>query len=152
MRTLAGSTRGWTLKSNRPERAIAAYRRAAELDALAFAPRNNLAELLRARGDLDGALKVAQEAYQIAEDNPYVLDTLGSLYLRKGLVERSIVLLEEAHAAAPELAEVQLHLALAYREAGGTANARQLLLNLQSRDDEPAELKAQVEEALHSLL
>ncbi len=139
-------------KAGRPEQAIAAYQRAAELDSQAFAPRNNLAGLFTARGDLDSALAAAQEAYRIADDNPYVMDTLGWLYLSKGLVERSISLLEDAHAAAPELAEAQLHLALAYREAGRTADARRLLLDLESRDGERGELQTQVEEALHSLL
>jgi tetratricopeptide (TPR) repeat protein len=138
-------------KAGRPEQAIAAYQRAAELDSEAYAPRNNLADLLAARGDLDAALAAAQEAYRIAEDNPSVVDTLGWLYLSKGLVERSISLLEDAHTAAPEQAAVQLHLALAYREAGRSADARRLLLDLRSRGADRGDLQAQVEEALHSL-
>ena len=69
-------------KAGRSDLAIASYRRAAELDEAAFAPRNNLAVLLAAGGDLDGALAAAQEAFAIADDNPYVMDTLGELYLR----------------------------------------------------------------------
>jgi Flp pilus assembly protein TadD len=75
-------------RSGRRGDAAAAYRRAAELDPKAFEPRNNLAELLAADGDLDGALEAAQAAYALAERNPYVMDTLGGLYLRKGLVDR----------------------------------------------------------------
>ena len=34
------------------------------------------------------------------------MDTLGVLYLRKGLADRAVSLLEEAHAGLPEMAEV----------------------------------------------
>jgi tetratricopeptide (TPR) repeat protein len=130
--------------------AIAAYRRAAELDERAFAPRNNLAELLAAQGDLDGALVAAQEAYALAGDNPYVMDTLGVLYLKKGLVDRSVAILEAAHRAAPELAEAQLHLAWAYREAGRGDEARGLLIALRDRGGRP-DLDPEVEAGLGSL-
>ena len=62
-----------------------------------------LGSLLAAEGDLDGALAAAQEAYRLDETNPYVMDTLGALYLRKGLEQRALSLLEEAHAAAPAM-------------------------------------------------
>ena len=126
------------------------YRRAAELDPTAFEPRNNLALLLAER-DLDGALAAAQEAYALRSNSPAVLDTLGWLYLRKGLVDRATSLLKEAHAAAPELAEVQLHLALAHQKAGRTDDARRLLVALAQRNDARPELGARVDEALRSL-
>jgi tetratricopeptide (TPR) repeat protein len=135
-------------KSGRTDQAIASYRRAAELDGTAFAPRNNLAALLAER-DLDDALAVAQEAYAIAPDDTRVLDTLGWLYLQKGLVERAISLLEEAHAGAPERPDPHLHLALAYRAAGRTEEARRLLSNLQPRVDGTD--RTRVDEALGSL-
>jgi tetratricopeptide (TPR) repeat protein len=138
-------------KAGRSVAAIAAYRRAAELDPEAFAPRNNLAELLAEVGDLEGALAAAQEAYALADDNPYVMDTLGWLYLRRGLVARSISVLEDAHRAAPELPDAQLHLALAYRDAGRTDDARQLLSDLQRSQRGSDALRATTDEALRSL-
>jgi len=137
-------------QSGQLDRAIESYRRAAELDSTAFEPRNNLALLLADR-DLDGALAAAQEAYAIRSDNPAVLDTLGWLYLRKGLVDRATSLLEQAHAGAPELAEVQLHLALAHRQAGRKEDARRLLAALAKRTDASPELGARIDEALRSL-
>jgi tetratricopeptide (TPR) repeat protein len=134
--------------AGRPDPAIASYRRAAELDAAAFAPRNNLAELLADR-DLEAALAAAQEAYALASKNTHVLDTLGWLYLKKGLAERAISLLEEAHDGAPERTDPQLHLALAYREVGRTEDARRLLSELQGRV-EGAD-RARVDEALRSV-
>ncbi len=131
--------------------AIAAYRRAAQLDERDARSRNNLAELLAAQGDLDGALAAAQEAYRLDEQNPYVKDTLGALYLRKRLPGRAVSLLEEAHARLPEMGEVTLNLALAYRDAGRREEARALLTDLQPSVAGNAALEPQVEEALRSL-
>ena len=138
-------------KGGQPEAAIASYRRAAELDPLAFEPRNNLAELLRSRGDLDGALTMAQEAYAVSQGNPYVADTLGWMYVEKGLAVRGVSLLEAAHEGAPDHPIVQLHLALEYRGAERPEDARRLLLDLQSRALGNRVLAAQVDEALRSI-
>ena len=134
-----------------PEAAASAYRRAAALDERDMRPLNNLAELLAEQGDLEGALAAAQEAYRLDESNPYVMDTLGALYLRKGLADRAVSLLEEAHAGLPDLAEVTLHLALAYRDAGRTDDARALLTDLQRDDAESEALRARTQEVLDSL-
>jgi len=131
--------------------ATEAYRRAASLDEHDARPRNNLAELLAEEGDLEGALAAAQEAYRLEETNPYVMDTLGALYLKKGLAERAVSLLQEARTAAPELGEVTLHLALAYRDTGRTSEARALLVSLQQAGAGNSELRGEIEEALHSL-
>jgi tetratricopeptide (TPR) repeat protein len=138
-------------KSGRSDAAVAAYRHAADADRQAFAPRNNLALLLDAGGDLGGAIDAAQEAYRLAGDDPAVMDTLAALYLKKGLVERSISLLEEAQRKAPGKPAVQLHLAMAYRDAGRSDDARRLLLELRSRTQDEPRLRAQVDEAIATL-
>ncbi len=144
--------RGVTLQQlGESQEAIAAYRRAALLDERDARPHNNLAELLAAAGDLDGALAAAQEAYRLDEKNPYVMDTLGALYLEKGLVKRAISVLEDAHQGAPELVDAQLHLGLAYREAGRTAEARALLAAVGASSAARPELRASAKEALDSL-
>jgi thioredoxin-like negative regulator of GroEL len=79
------------------------------------------------------------------------MDTLGALYLRKGLVDRAISLLKEAQAAAPDLPDATLHLALAYRDAGRTGEARVLLTSLQHSAADHEAIQLQVEEALDSL-
>jgi tetratricopeptide (TPR) repeat protein len=134
-----------------PRAAAAAYRRAAALDERDARPLNNLAGLLATEGDLDGALAAAQEAYRLDETNPYVMDTLGELYLRKGLADRAISLLKEARAAAPDLPDVTLHLALAYRDTERTGEARALLTSLQHSAADHEAIQRQVEEALDSL-
>jgi tetratricopeptide (TPR) repeat protein len=118
-----------------PEAAIAAYRRAAALDSRAAAPRNNLAVLLHRRGDLDAALLASQEAYALADQNPQVLDTLGQLYLAKGLHDRAISILESAHRLDPDLAAAELHLAQAYAEAGRRPEARRHLEDIIQRGE-----------------
>jgi len=131
--------------------AISAYRRAAALNERDARPHNNLAGLLADGGDLDGALAAAQEAYRLDETNPYVMDTLGALYLEKGLVDRAISVLEDAHAGAPELADAQLHLGVAYRDAGRTEEARTLLAAVGTNEAARPELRASAKEALDSL-
>ncbi len=133
------------------ERAIAAYRRAAELDERDPRPRNNLADLLARQGDLDGALAAAQEAYRLDEKDPYVMDTLGALYLEKGLADRALSLLEEAHSGLPEHPEVTLHLARAYRDVGRPQDSRALLTDLRQRGIGDPALEARVAEALGAL-
>ena len=63
----------------------------------------------------------------------------------------SISLLEDAHETAPERPALQLHLAMAYRDAGRTDEARQLLEALRSRAEAGPELRAQVDETLQTL-
>ncbi|MBW2244422.1 MAG: tetratricopeptide repeat protein [Deltaproteobacteria bacterium] len=133
------------------EAAIAAYRRAAALDERDARPHNNLAGLLQARGDLDGALAAAQEAYRLDEANPYIMDTLGALYLEKGLADRAISVLEDAHKGAPDLADAQLHLGLAYLDAGRAADARTLLARVGASESARPELRARAQEALDAL-
>jgi Flp pilus assembly protein TadD len=79
------------------------------------------------------------------------MDTLGELYLRKGLADRAISLLEEAQAAAPDLPDATLHLALAYRDAGRTSEARALLTGLQYSGAGHEAMQLKIEEALDSL-
>jgi hypothetical protein len=46
---------------------------------------------------------------------------------------------------------VQLHLAMAYREAGRSEDARRLLFDLRPRTGEQPQLRAQVDEAIATL-
>ena len=79
------------------------------------------------------------------------MDTLGWLYLRAGLVDRAVALLEKARRLAPEAATTRYHLAIAYRESGRTGEARELLNELHESLDAGHELRARVGEAVASL-
>ncbi len=124
--------------------AIGAYRRAADLDRSDFRSRNNLATLLGKVGDLDAALDAAQEAYALSNEHPVVGDTLGSLYVARGLPARAVPLLESAYAGAAN-AEIGLHLAEAYRALGRQADLEQILAAISSLPDFGPEEQATAE-------
>jgi arylsulfatase A-like enzyme/tetratricopeptide (TPR) repeat protein len=105
--------------------ATSAYLRSIELDEAAFAPYNNLAMLLVEIGEIDEAVRMANRAYARASANPQVVETLGWVYLQKGLAARAVKLLERARAMNPDSTDTLHHLELAYRE-------------LENADDAPA--------------
>ena len=131
--------------------AIAALRRAAELDPKDFRPPNNLAELLAAEGDTASALEAAQRAYRLSDGHPAVADTVGTLYLRRGLVDRAISFLEEARAGAPGLPDAGLHLAEAYAAAGRKDEAEAVLAAMRTTHAADAAVLARIEETSRAL-
>jgi len=133
------------------ERAMEAYRLAIASDERAFAARNNLALLLAAKGDLQGGLAVAQEAYGLAESNPEVIDTLGRLYREAGLPKRAVALLEKARAAGSDRPSSRYQLALAYAYLGRVAEARVLLRELAEASDATSEIGSRARAELDSL-
>jgi Flp pilus assembly protein TadD len=86
---------------------------------------NNLAYILAERGDnLEYALVLAREAVTISHDDPVVLDTLGWVYLKKGLPAQAIGELSKAVRLSPENPVYHYHLGLAYAEAKDPLRAR----------------------------
>jgi tetratricopeptide (TPR) repeat protein len=134
--------------AERNDKAIEAYRQAAELDPESWASRNNLAMLLVLGGDLDGAVTVAEEARALAPTNVFVLDTLGFAYLRAGQAQRAVGPLEEALARSPDAFEIQLHLAEAYTAAGRSDEAGRILRQLRPRAAASPELTARIDQLL----
>jgi len=133
------------------EAAIESYRRAAELNPQDFRPLNNLATALERAGHHEEALVAAQEAYRLAGENPYVMDTLATLYMEHDRVDRAVSLLEDASLLAPDLMEVHVHLAEAYTLANRPDEARRLLAELIARTPQSAPLRAALEEQLDAL-
>jgi putative PEP-CTERM system TPR-repeat lipoprotein len=70
---------------------------------------NNLAWLNRDIAPKQ-AMEYAQQAFQRAPKDPYVLDTLGMLTLKNGDLNRAASLLRDATQLAPEDTQIQLHL------------------------------------------
>ncbi|MGE4649750.1 MAG: tetratricopeptide repeat protein, partial [Myxococcota bacterium] len=116
-----------------------------------FAAQNNLALLLVEQGEIEEAVQVANRAYARAENDPQVIGTLGWVYLHHGLVDRSVALLERAHAMNPGSADTQLHLALAYRKAGRAEAARGLLAGLVEHSDARSETRERASATLRGL-
>jgi tetratricopeptide (TPR) repeat protein len=121
--------------------------------------KNDLAWLLAEQGiELERALTLAQEAQQAEPENPDFVDTLGYVYLRKGLHEPAlqqlsyaVELTEGSGAARPEF---HYHLGLALRALGRqgeaiTAFERALALDADFPDAEQA--RRELEAARSSL-
>lgn len=95
---------------------------------------NNLAWISHRLGRGD-ALRHAERAYELAPDNPAVMDTLGWLLVGTGEVRRGLSLLEEAVVKAPHLAEIRYHLGVALHRIGQDGRAASELKQALDMDD-----------------
>jgi tetratricopeptide (TPR) repeat protein len=112
----------------RPAEARTAYERVLQTTPDAAIAANNLAMLIvNTGGNLDMALSHAQTAKKAQPDNANINDTLGLVYLRKGLPSLAILPLEQSAAIDPRNAEFLLHLGQAYAGVGDKAKAREAL-------------------------
>ncbi|HZV66174.1 MAG TPA: XrtA/PEP-CTERM system TPR-repeat protein PrsT, partial [Telluria sp.] len=73
------------------------------------------------------ALQTAEQAYQLAGDNPAVMDTLGWVLVEQGNTSRGLPLLQKAVALAPNASDIRYHLAAGLHKSGDTAGARKEL-------------------------
>ncbi|MDP1683476.1 MAG: PEP-CTERM system TPR-repeat protein PrsT [Burkholderiales bacterium] len=83
---------------------------------------NNLAWVYQEMKD-KRALPAAEKAHKLAPDNPAVMDTLGWLLVQQGQAERGVKLLQQALSKAPDAAEIQYHLAVAFAKTGDRGRA-----------------------------
>ena len=80
---------------------------------------NLLAFLLAESGDsLDEALTLAQRARQLMPDLTEVSDTLGWIYLKKGLADNAIAAFDEIVRQQPERSTYHYHLGMALAQKG----------------------------------
>jgi Tfp pilus assembly protein PilF len=123
--------------------ARARYQKALDLNPNGAVAANNLAWLLAETGEnLDVALQWAQTAKAQLPENPEVNDTLGAIYLKKGLPTLAIPPLRQSVSAAPNNAGYHYQLSLAYARSGDAANARRSLTRARQLDpdDDRAQL------------
>lgn len=78
------------------------------------------------------ALAYAERAYSLAAQQPAVLDTLGWIVAQQNDITRALPLLTKAAALAPNIAEIQYHLAYASMQAGDKYAARAICERLLS--------------------
>ena len=90
---------------------------------------NNLAWLNRDKAPKQ-AMDYAQQAYQLAPTDPYVLDTLGMLTLNTGDISHAASLLRVAAANAPTDPKIQLHLGSVLLQQKNSTEAQKILENL----------------------
>jgi tetratricopeptide (TPR) repeat protein len=112
------------------------YRAALEIEA-DFAPAaNNLAYLLaEQKRDLTEALDLARTAKRIDPNDPAIGDTLGLVFLKKGLYDFAIGELTAAAEKLPDSAVIRYHLGMAYLKKGDSDQARRQLEKALSLDD-----------------
>jgi len=105
-----------------------AYKKVLELDSNNVLAQNNLAwDYAEHGGDIDVALRLAQDAKQAQPDNPAISDTLGWIYLKKQILGNAIELLKQSVNKNPKNPEYNYHLGMAYFQAGRTQDARNSL-------------------------
>jgi tetratricopeptide (TPR) repeat protein len=115
------------------------------------AAKNDLAFLLAKKdgGDLDRALRLAQDAMQGLSDRPEVADTLGFVYLKKGLYEPAVqqfrYAIELAESSGEVPAALPYHLGLALARLGLGAAAEEAFERTLSIDAKHTEAAAELE-------
>jgi tetratricopeptide (TPR) repeat protein len=118
--------------SGRKADAIAGYRLVLDTDKSNLFALNNLAYAL-ATDKPDEALKLAQQAVEIAPDNPTVQDTLGWIYFRKGLYSPALDYLVAAFGKQPTPTR-QFHLAMCYLKSGNRDEGQKNMLAALEKD------------------
>jgi putative PEP-CTERM system TPR-repeat lipoprotein len=112
--------------TGRHKLAIEQYERLAASLVASFADLNNLAWLYYEQGD-DRAEATARRAYDLAMDNPAVVDTYGWILTEKGKIAEGLVILEKAIRKAPENPDIRFHHAAALARSGEQQRAMAML-------------------------
>jgi tetratricopeptide (TPR) repeat protein len=113
---------------NRTDEARSRYEHVLALDPRAAVAANNLAWIYAESGsNLDQALQLAQTAKARLPDRAEVNDTLGWVYVKKGLGALAIPVLRESVRAEPRNAAYHYHLGMAYVGVGDAKQAQAAL-------------------------
>lgn len=111
--------------------AAAHYKKALEINPRYAPAANNLAvHLIKRTDQVDKALTWARVAREVQPEDPAVMDTLGLVYLKKGLADSAVTEFAESLERSKNNPEVMLHLGRAYHEKGDLDKARGMLEKL----------------------
>ena len=102
---------------------------------------NNLAWVSGELGDAK-AMSYAEKAFALAPTNPAILDTLGTLLVKKGDLTQGLDKLQQAAQLAPNQSAIRLHLAKALIKGGDKAAARKELDALAEASSQSADKTA----------
>lgn len=112
------------------ESAIETYEKAMEKDPETADAYQRLAAIFCEKPEkIDAALLLAEKAKKLRPEDPYSLDTLGWIYVRKGEPKKAIQILEEAIKGQPQDPVIQYHLGMAYYEDNKPEEAKKNLTN-----------------------
>ncbi len=120
------SLAGWAMEAGNQEEAVSRYRTVLVVDGSNIVALNNLAYTLAFK-DPDAALKYAQQAAELAPENPTVQDTLGSIYYQKAMYRAAVGYLEAAVSREPTPRRL-FHLAQSYLKSGKSELGEKTLL------------------------
>lgn len=111
------------------------YKKALDVNPRYAPAANNLAWHLVQRTDkVDEALSWARVAREVLPEDPVIMDTLGLVYLKKGLVDSAITEFKDSLEKSGDNFEVLLHLGQAYHIKGDTQNSESMLKKVLSLD------------------
>ncbi len=116
----------------RHDEAIAAYKRAQELDPLTASRASILASTLLRAGRYEDALREAKQVIELQPDFPMGHSTLGWAYLKKGRCDEGLAELEKAVSLNPGNTMLLGQLGQAYATVGRIGEARQVLEQLEA--------------------
>jgi len=107
--------------------AIEHYRKVLETNPTDVVALNNLAfRLANNANQPDEALRLAQQAKELAPDNPAVEDTIGWAFYKKGIYRNAVTHLQIAASKSKD-ATMHYHLAMAYLKAGDRKRGQETL-------------------------
>ncbi|WP_375177126.1 tetratricopeptide repeat protein [Marinobacter mobilis] len=116
-------------ETGKNDRANQAYEKVLQLSPDNILALNNLAWMYHENGD-SRAIDLAERAFRLNPQSGAVADTYGWILFSSGRHDESLPVLEKAYELAPEVDEIALHLAEAYKATGQEDKARQLLSNM----------------------
>jgi len=125
--------------------AVVHYKSALELDPDNILVKNNLAWIYaETGGNIDVALRLAQEAEEARPDDPAISDTLAWIYVKKQSYDNAVKLLQTSVTKEPNKALYRYHLGMAYYQSGRKPEAKealQMALKLEPNFPHAAEAK-----------
>jgi tetratricopeptide (TPR) repeat protein len=145
---LLGSTQE---RLGRKQEAMANYRRSLELQPDNPAVLNNLAFLLtETGGNLDEALKFAQQALAKMRDQPNFSDTLGWVYMKKNMHDSALQIFNNLVKKNPDNPTFHYHLGVALLSKGDKDKAR-IALNTALSKKPAKDIESKIRETLAGL-
>ncbi len=115
-------------KMGKSRDAVKKYRQTLENSENYVPAMNNLAFLLlQGAGSKEEALELAIKSYRAAPESPEIMDTLGYALVLNHRVPEGLKILQKAAGAMQDNPSVQYHLAVAYKESGSIAQAKEAL-------------------------
>jgi tetratricopeptide (TPR) repeat protein len=124
----------WPLQATgRSDEALAAARRARELDPLSIWTRATLAEIYYKRRDYDAALEQAKAMLEMQPDDVLTAAWIGQIYAQKNMPDEALAYANEAANKAADDPNLELAVALVHAMLANKAEAREILRLVEAR-------------------